>query len=97
MFEFEWDPAKAASNLRKHKVSFNLAATVFQDPFTRSILDRDHSEFEERWITMGHDRDGCLLVVSHTWNEATGGKNSVRIISARRATRNEQRQYEPGK
>ena len=97
MFKFEWDPAKAASNLRKHKVSFELAATVFQDRFMRSNFDRDHREFEERWITMGHDRDGQLLVVSHTWNEATGGKKSVRIISARRATRNEQRQYESGK
>ena len=50
MFAFEWDPAKAASNLRKHKVSFELAATVFQDPFMKSIVDRDHSEFKERWI-----------------------------------------------
>ena len=97
MFEFEWDPAKAASNLRKHQISFKTAATVFKDPLTLSDPDREHSEFEERWITMGHDRFGCLLVVSHTWNEATGGKNSVRIISARRATPNEQRRYESGK
>ena len=67
MFAFEWDPAKAASNLRKHNVSFKLAATVFQDPFMKSIFDRDHSEFEERWITMGQTRDGDLLVVSHTY------------------------------
>ena len=97
MFEFEWDPAKAASNLRKHQISFETAATVFRDPFMLSNPDREHSEFEKRWITMGHDPYGCLLVVSHTWNEATGGKNLVRIISAPRATPNEQRRYESGK
>ena len=53
MFEFEWEPAKAASNLRRHGISFELAATVFQDPLMRSIPDEDHSEFEERWITIG--------------------------------------------
>ena len=92
MFEFEWDPAKAASNLRKHKVSFELAATVFQDPFMQSIPDEDHSEFEERWITMGLARNGQLLVVSHTYVE--GDKISVRLISARPANRNERRQFE---
>lgn len=96
MFEFEWDPAKAAGNLRKHQISFKVAATVFKDPRMLPIPDKEHGEFEERWITMGHDRDGHLLVVSHTWNEAAGGKMSVRIISARRATRNEQHQYELG-
>ena len=92
MFEFEWDPAKAASNLRKHQISFERAATVFKNPHMLTIPDNmEHSEFEEHWITMGHDWDGCLLVVSHTWNDAIGGKNSVRIISARRATRDERR------
>ena len=96
MFEFEWDPAKAASNLRKHKVGFELAATVFLDPLMRSILDEDHSEFEQRWITMGRARDGRLLVVSHTDAWAEGDKTSVRLISARPPTRNEQRQFESG-
>ena len=96
MFEFEWDPAKAASNLRKHKVGFELAATVFRDPLMQSILDEDHSEFEQRWITMGRARDGRLLVVSHTDPRAEGDKTSVRLISARLATRNEQRQFESG-
>jgi len=96
MFEFEWDPAKAASNLRKHKVGFELAATIFQDPFMQSILDEDHSEFEQRWITMGHARDGRLLVVSHTDARTEGDKISVRLISARPATRNEQLQFESG-
>ena len=96
MFEFEWDPAKAASNVRKHKVSFELAATVFQDPFARSIPDEDHSEFEHRWITMGRTRGDRLLVVSHTDPQTDGDKTSVRIISARLASRNERRQFESG-
>ncbi len=96
MFEFEWDPAKAASNLRKHGIGFELAASVFQDRFMRSIPDEDHGGFEERWITMGCVPDGRLLVVSHTFEE-TGGGATVRLISARRATRDERRQYEAGK
>ena len=95
MYVFEWDRAKAAINLRKHKVSFELAATVFLDRFATSIPDADHSAFEERWITMGYARDGRLLVVSHTWTES-GGEAGVRIISARPATRNEWHQYESG-
>ena len=94
MVEFEWSPAKAASNLRKHKVSFNLAATVFHDPYMRSVPDEGHSMFEQRWITMGCDQDGRLLVVSHTYSERGGDNISVRIISARQATRYEQRQFE---
>lgn len=90
---FDWDPAKAASNLRKHKVSFQLAATVIMDPLSKSIPDDDHSQFEERWVTMGIARNGQLLVVSHTYVE-TGGEVYVRLISARAATRKERRQYE---
>ena len=96
MFEFEWDPAKAASNLRKHKVSFELAATVFKDQLMQSIPDEDRSDFEERWITMGLAGNGQLLVVSHTYTEMDGDKQSVQIISARTATRNERGQFESG-
>ena len=96
MLEFEWDPAKAASNLRKHAVGFELAATVFLDPFVQSIRDEDHSELEERWITMGRARDGRLLVVSHTDIRMSGAKTPVRLISARPATRSERRQFESG-
>ena len=96
MFAFDWDPAKAASNLRKHKVSFESAATTFQDPLMKSIFDLDHSEFEERWVTMGWARDGRLLVVSHTYGQADADQISVRIISARLATPNERRQFEIG-
>ena len=94
MFAFDWDPAKAASNLRKHKVSFESAATVFQDPLMKSISDVDHSEFEERWITMGLTQDGRLLVISHTYAQTDEGETSARIISARLANRRERRQFE---
>ena len=83
MLEFEWDPAKAASNHRKHKVCFELAATVFRDPLARSMPDEDHGAFEERWITIGQARDSRLLVVSHTDVRNEDDKMSVRIISAR--------------
>lgn len=97
MFEFEWDSTKSASNLRKHEISFELAATVFQDPLSTSILDHDHGASEERWITMGYTRNSRLLVVSHTWTQDPGGRVLIRLISARPATRNERREYESGK
>ena len=96
MFEFEWDPAKAARNLRKHQVSFQLAATVFQDQFMRSIPDEDHSDQEDRWITMGIARNGQLLAVSQTEASTDGDTTSVRIISARPASPKERRQDESG-
>ena len=97
MFEFEWDPAKAAKNLRKHKVSFDDAATVFLDPFSRSVPDEGHNQYEERWITMGTARDGRLLVVSHTHSGIADHGISARLISARMATPGERRQYESRK
>ena len=96
MFEFEWDPAKAASNLRKHNVSFELARTAFLDPLMLTNPDEDHSEFEQRWVTMGQAEDGRLPVVAHTESPIEGGKTWVRIISARPATPAEQRDYEVG-
>lgn len=93
MYEFEWHPGKAASNLRKHGVDFNLATAIFQDPLALSVRDEDHDESEERWVTMGQSRQGRLLIVSHTFHE-TGDRTTVRIISARPATRSERRQFE---
>jgi len=93
-FNFVWDPPKAGANLRKHGVSFERAATVFQDPEALSLHDRTHSEAGgDRWITLGMDAHGQLLVVSHTWREAGEGAARCRIISARRATKSEARQY----
>ena len=93
MYEFDWDPAKAASNVRKHKVRFEVAATVFRDRFAKSIPDEEHSILEERWITIGYAEDERLLVVSHTWTEIDG-ETQVRIISAWPASRNERREYD---
>ena len=94
---FEWDTVKAVRNIKEHKVSFERAATVFLDPNAMSIFDDAHSEEEERWVTLGIDRTGMLLVVCHTFREdkGAGGKAGakVRLISARRADRGETAQY----
>jgi uncharacterized DUF497 family protein len=84
---FEWDPAKAAANLRRHGVDFADAATVFQDE--HAITLPDPSSAEQRFITMGVDATGRLLVVVYTWRA-----DRIRIISARPATRRERRNYE---
>jgi len=87
---FEWSPEKAAANLAKHKVSFDEASTVFGDPLAVTIDDPDTSTDENRLLTKGmSQRWKLLVVVAHTYE---GGV--IRIISARRATKNERRQYE---
>src|SRR5262245_52045943 len=90
---FEWDQQKAGANARKHGVSFERAATVFRDPEALSLYDRAHSEREDRWITLGMDSQGQLLVVCHTWRELDEGTANCRIISARKATKTEAKQY----
>ena len=89
--EFEWNPDKAAQNLEKHGVSFQEAATVFNDPLSMTFPDPDHSIGESRYVIIGLSRFGQLLVVAHT---DRGEK--VRIISARKATRQERKFYEEG-
>lgn len=64
-YNFEWDSDKAAQNLQKHKVAFEKAAEVFLDPVAISIFDEDHSIDEERWVTIGRDNGGMILVVIH--------------------------------
>jgi uncharacterized DUF497 family protein len=91
--DFEWDPEKAASNAAKHGVAFQEAMTVFVDSFARTILDPDHGAGEERWVTMGEAATGNLLVVVPTWRETDPVRTAVRIISARRPTSRETRQY----
>ncbi len=93
-YHFEWDAAKADSNRRKHGVNFDLAATVFRDPLMLSIPDEEHSKTEERWLTMGQAENSKLLIVIHTYQEISSNAANVRIISARPATKHEQRQYE---
>jgi uncharacterized DUF497 family protein len=85
---FDWDAAKAIVNLRKHGVDFADAGTVLQDERAITIPD-DASHEEDRFITLGRDALGRILVVVYTWRG-----NVARLISARRATRREQRQYE---
>ena len=87
--QFTWDPKKAASNLRKHGVSFEEALTVFGDPLARIHDDPFHSERESREIIVGHSTRGRLLLVSFA--EQAG---AIRLISARRATRHERLDYE---
>lgn len=89
MLEFEWDPEKAETNLRKHGVSFQEASTVFGDPLSATIPDPDHAEHEERMLLLGRSRTGTLLVVAHTERG-----ERIRLISARKANRRERRDYE---
>jgi uncharacterized DUF497 family protein len=93
-YNFEWDAEKAKGNLAEHEVAFESAATVFRDPNALSVLDEDHSEKEDRWITMGFDTSGALLVVHHTFQNVDESTCLVRVISARKATKSESRQYE---
>ena len=87
--KFEWDPKKAASNLSKHGVSFEEGLTVFGDPLARIFDDEDHSIEEQREIIIGHSVKERLLVVCFT-----SQGESVRILSARKATRKERKDYE---
>ena len=89
--KFEWDKRKARQNLRKHRVDFAEASTVFGDTLSITIADPDHSEDEERWVTIGLSNRQRLLVVVHTEDEET-----IRIIGARTADRIERRKYEEG-
>ena len=86
---FEWDSDKAVDNLKKHGVSFPEAATAFDDPLSTTFPDPDHSEDEERYLTVGISTQQRLLVIGHTENNDT-----IRIISARQATSHERRWYE---
>ena len=86
---FEWDPRKAERNLKRRRISFAEASTVFYDPLAKTIADPDHSATENRELTMGQSHTGRLLIVSHTQRQ-----DRIRIISARLPTRRERRQYE---
>jgi uncharacterized DUF497 family protein len=86
---FEWDSAKAVENLRKHGVSFPEASTVFADPLSWTYPDPDHSDREERSVTIGVSVRGVVLVIGHTDEE-----EAIRIITARRVTNQERRFYD---
>jgi hypothetical protein len=87
--QFEWDKEKGKKNHKKHKVSFDEAVTVFYDPLSATFGDPDHSDNEQRLITIGYSSHSRLLVVSH----AERG-NTIRIISARPATAHERKRHE---
>jgi uncharacterized DUF497 family protein len=85
---YEWDSSKAAANLKKHRVAFTEAATVFLDPLALTYQDPDHSEGEQRYITLGESTRGRVILVAHL-----DRGDGIRIISARRATRKEAHEY----
>ena len=89
--EFEWNSGKARTNLAKHRVSFEEAKTVFDDPLYVDFYDPDHSDDEQRYIIIGQSQQHRLLVVSYTER-----RSSVRLISAREATQMEKDAYEEG-
>lgn len=93
MIRFEWDPVKAAQNLRKHKVSFEEAQSVFYDEFAVQFFDEDHADEEERFLMLGMSSGARLLIVCHCERE---NGNVIRIISARKATRRESAFYSGG-
>jgi uncharacterized DUF497 family protein len=93
-YQFEWDEEKAASNIRKHGVSFDLAATVFHDPRLLSMADLEHSTAgDERWFSIGLASTGAALTIVYQWTERTNAEITIRLISARKATRGEIRSY----
>lgn len=92
-YNFNWDNKKAKSNLAKHKTSFEMATNVFKDENAISIYDEEHSEHEDRWITIGMDLKIKVIVVVHTYIKMDENLCTIRIISARKATKNERLAY----
>ncbi|MEK6304188.1 MAG: BrnT family toxin [Acidobacteriota bacterium] len=88
---FEWDAEKAESNVKRHKVSFHEAKTIFDDPFLMTFPDPEHSNGERRYVNVGRSTKGRVMVVVHTQRG-----ESTRIISCRKATASERRFYEEG-
>ena len=93
---FEWDANKARSNLNMHKVGFEEAKTLFNDPFLLTFPDEHHSEHEERYTSVGRSASGRILLVVHT-EHGRDDSVTVRLISCRKATPSERRTYEEDK
>ncbi|TAG44137.1 MAG: BrnT family toxin [Betaproteobacteria bacterium] len=98
--EFDWSEAKAAANLRKHGVDFLEAMSLFADPLTVTDFDEEHSDGEDRFVSVGRAGSGRLLLVVHTFSEVVHAGEPpysfVRLISAREPTAHERRCYEQG-
>ena len=93
-FQFDWDEVKAYANLRKHRITFELASTIFFDPNLLTVADVEHSETEDRWFSIGIAANGSLLSVVYVWSDRDAAAITLRLISARRATQSECRQYQ---
>jgi len=93
-YTFEWDPIKAMENVKKHRISFDRAAEIILDPLAVSIPEEEHSEDEERWVSIGKDRRGSVLVLIHTFLEVSTEECRIRLISARKANKRETKLYE---
>jgi uncharacterized protein len=89
MVDFEWDPGKARQNRRKHRVSFQEAATVFGDPLAVTYPEPDHSLSEQRFITVGMSNAGRVLIVAHVDRH-----ENIRVISARKTTQRGRKHHE---
>jgi uncharacterized DUF497 family protein len=96
VFQFDWDEAKADTNMRKHRVTFEMAATVFLDPHLVTLADIVHSHTEDRWFSLGMARSGALLAVVYLWSYADPATIKVRLISARRESPAERDRYREG-
>ena len=95
VYRFEWNSNKERANVLKHDgVTFRLASTVLHDPLAITVFDDDHSEHEERWVTIGQVANGQTLVVVHTFLQIDAQHIAVLLISARKADRQERQYYE---
>ena len=94
-YRFDWYADKARINLQKHKVSFPTASTVFRDALAITVYDDEHSDDgDQRWVTIGQASNGQTLVVVHTFKALDAERIELRLISARKADRQERRDYE---
>jgi uncharacterized protein len=95
VYRFEWDSNKERTNVLKHDgVTFRIATTVLHDPLAITLYDEEHSDFEERWVSIGQAENGQTLVVVHTFVQIDAQHIEVRLISARRADKQERQDYE---
>jgi uncharacterized DUF497 family protein len=88
-FQFVWDGVKAVANVRKHDVPFELARTVFNDPRLLTVADLEHSDTEDRWFSIGCASNSAMLSVVYLWSDVDPATTKIRLISARKATKNE--------
>ena len=87
--KFEWDEVKNRSNINKHGISFQEAVYAFSDPFALNLHDKEHFDDEDRWVLLGKNMNESLLLVIHTFRSG----EVIRLISARKATKNERSSY----